>query len=84
MSDPGDRVEALRLEIDALDEAIARAVLARRGVVAEMREEKARRGVAFLDPAREAAVEARYRGLLAGVPEAQVHALVRAVLEGSR
>lgn len=79
-----EAVEELRVKIDALDLSIAIAIHERRSVVEEMRALKAKSGIAFVDPARETVIEARYRQLLPEVPPDRVAALVRAVLDASR
>lgn len=79
-----DRIEALRAEIDALDDTIADAVRRRAEIVSALKAEKAARGTAFVDPAREAVIEARYAARLPSIARARVAALVRAVLEACR
>ncbi len=84
MSQSADSIDELRAHIDSVDDEIAAALQRRRALVAALREEKAQRGVAFVDPAREAVIEARYRRVLSALSSEQLHTLVRAVLESSR
>jgi chorismate mutase len=77
-------IDALRGEIDAIDAAIAEALLARRKVVAALLAEKRARGIELLDPARESVIAARYQAALGDVEPAKVRALVDAVLGASR
>jgi chorismate mutase len=79
-----DRIKTLRTRIDALDDKIADALAERHLVVTAIREEKAKRGIAFIDLDREAEIERRYRKRITRISLGRVHALVRAVLESCR
>jgi chorismate mutase len=79
-----DSIDELRAQIDAVDDAIATALARRRALVGQLRAHKAERGIAFLDPGREAAIEDRYRAALPELPRELARALARAILEASR
>ena len=82
---PGaDRIEELRAQLDAVDDAILAAVTRRHALVGELRAHKAQRGMPFLDPSREAVIEARYQAVLPELRPDVVRALARAVLAASR
>lgn len=77
---------ALRDRIDAADEALLRALADRYAAVRALAELKRTEGLTPVDPAREAALEARWRDLARdlGVPEALALAVLGEVLRGCR
>jgi chorismate mutase len=79
-----DRIGELRAQLDAVDDALAAAVTQRRALVGELRAHKAQRGLAFVDPGREAVIEARYQAALPELPPDVARALTRAILAASR
>ncbi len=77
---------ALRARIDAADEALLRALAERYAAVQRLAELKRTEGLTPVDPAREAALEARWRDLSRdlGLPEELALAVLSEVLRGCR
>jgi chorismate mutase len=79
-------LDALREEIDSLDEQLVALVALRVGLATAVASEKARLGVPLLDPAREGEVVERAvaRAVHAGLDAEEVRALMRRLLALSR
>lgn len=85
MSEQTEGLAELRASFDAIDSELLRLVAARRAVSRRMAVVKLTAGLAFHDPAREAALMARLRaeGSALGLPDALVDALVLLLLADS-
>jgi chorismate mutase/prephenate dehydrogenase len=81
----GRDLAAMRAEIDAIDHALIELVARRRALVAEMFEDKRRRGAALIDPDRERAILADRSASAErlGVPADIAERIFRAILDGS-
>jgi chorismate mutase len=85
MSEQTEGLAELRASFDAIDSELLRLLAARRAVSRRMAAVKLTAGLAFHDPAREAALMARLRaeGSTLGLPEALVEPLVLLLLADS-
>jgi chorismate mutase len=76
-----DRIEELRARVAEIDRSLLEALNARLALVAELRDEKSARGLAFVDPDQERRVaEALVAANSGPLTEAGVRELVEAVL----
>jgi chorismate mutase len=76
-----DRIEELRARVAEIDRSLLEALNARLALVAELRDEKSARGLAFVDPDQERRVVETLVAANAGpLTEAGVRELVEAVL----
>lgn len=85
MSEQTESLAELRARFDAIDSELLRLVASRRTISRRMAVVKLAAGLAFHDPAREAALMARLRaeGSTLGLPDALVEPLVLLLLADS-